>query len=90
MAEKALKALSLKFGRESRAHSCVQVEKMLRSAGLDTASITAAYRKLDGHYIMSRCPNGVGGPPADSYGEETVKELEECRERIAGFVRERI
>lgn len=89
-AEKALKALLLKLGRESRTHSCVQMEKMLRSAGLDTTSITAACRKLDGHYIMSRYPNGVGGPPADFYGEETVKELEECREKIAGFVREHI
>ncbi|MBC7228920.1 MAG: HEPN domain-containing protein [Actinobacteria bacterium] len=89
-AEKALKALLLKLGRESRTHSCVHMARMLGEAGIDTASISVACRKLDGHYIISRYPNGVGGPPADLYNEEIIGELQECRDRIVGFVREHI
>ena len=86
-AEKALKALLLHNGRESRTHSCVQMEKMLGSAGIDTSGIAGDYKKLDGHYIMSRYPNGVGGPPKDYYSEDIIEELRACQERIAEFVR---
>ena len=55
---------------------------------LDAASISTACRKLDGHHIMSRYPNGIGRPPADLYNEEIVKELEEPLERITVFARE--
>lgn len=85
-AEKALKALLLSSGREARTHSCVQIEKMLGSLGVDTSGISKECKKLDGHYIMSRYPNGVGGPPKDFYSEEIIKELEECQEKISDFV----
>ncbi len=89
-AEKALKALLLRKGRESRTHSCVQIEKLLSSMGIDTAEISKECKKLDGHYIMSRYPNGVGGPPKDFYSEDIIKELEECQGKIAEFVRKHL
>ena len=36
-AGKALKALLLRGGKESRTHSCVQIEKILSSLGIDTS-----------------------------------------------------
>ncbi len=89
-AEKALKALLLRLGLESRTHSCVHMEKMLSTRGIDTSEISRECKKLDGHYIMSRYPNGVGGPPKDFYGAEIVEELRECQKRIEEFVRSRI
>jgi len=89
-AEKALKALMLHLGMESRTHSCVHMEKILSAKGIDTSDISRECRKLDGHYIMSRYPNGVGGPPKDFYSAEIVEELRECLERISRFVRSRI
>ncbi len=88
--QSAEKALLLKMGRESRTNSCVHLARMLGETGLDTDSISVACRKLDGHYIISRYPNGVGGPPADLYNEEIIGELQGCRDRIVGFVREHI
>jgi len=38
-AEKALKALLLKRGKESRTHSCVQMEHILRASGMATGEI---------------------------------------------------
>lgn len=89
-AEKALKALLLHQGLESRTHSCVHMEMLLRSHGMDTAEISMECKKLDGHYIMSRYPNGVGGPPKDFYSEEIVEELRRCQEKIERFVRSRL
>jgi len=89
-AEKALKALMLHLGMESRTHSCVHMEKILSAKGIDTSDISRDCKKLDGHYIMSRYPNGVGGPPKDFYSAEIVEELRECLERISRFVRSRI
>jgi len=89
-AEKALKALLLRSGKESRTHSCVQIEKILSSLDIDTSEIAKECKKLDGHYIMSRYPNGVGGPPKDFYSEEIIKELEECQEKILDFVLKRL
>ncbi|MBC7248253.1 MAG: HEPN domain-containing protein [Actinobacteria bacterium] len=86
-AGKALKALLLRSGRETRTHSCVQMEKMLGSAGIDTSGIAGDCKKLDGHYIMSRYPIGVGGPPKDYYSEDIIEGLRACQERIAEFVR---
>jgi HEPN domain-containing protein len=63
------------------------MEKMLGSAGIDTSGIAGDCKKLDGHYIMSRYPNGVGGPPKDYYSEDIIEELRACQERIAEFVR---
>lgn len=89
-AEKALKALLLHLGIESRTHSCVHMEKILSARGMDTSDISKACKKLDGHYIMSRYPNGVGGPPKDFYNLEIVEELRECQEKIEKFVRAKI
>jgi HEPN domain-containing protein len=89
-AEKALKALLLRSGKEARTHSCVQIEKILSTLGIDTSEISKDCKKLDGHYIMSRYPNGVGGPPKDFYSEEIIKELEECQGKISDFVLKRL
>jgi len=89
-AEKALKALLLRGGKESRTHSCVQMEKILRSSGMDTSEIAKECKKLDGHYILSRYPNGVGGPPRDFYSEEIIRELEECQGTILDFVQKHL
>lgn len=56
----------------------------------DTAGISKECKKLDGHYIMSRYPNCVGGPPKDFYSEDIIKELEECQGKIAEFVRKHL
>ncbi len=89
-AEKALKALLIRLGLESRTHSCVHMEKILNAKGLNTSGILKDCKKLDGHYILSRYPNGVGGPPRDFYNAEIVEELRECLKRIEEFVRSTI
>ena len=63
---------------------------MLSSAGIDTSEIAKECKKLDGHYIMSRYPNGVGGPPKDFYDDEIIKELMGCQGKILDFVQKRL
>ena len=89
-AEKALKSLLVKVGREARTHSNVNILKILKSEGIDVAVIELAAKKLDGHYIQSRYPNGAGGPPEDFYSKEIAEEAIECLKMISNFVKENI
>lgn len=85
-AEKALKSLLVKFGREARTHSCINILRILKMEGLETADIELAARKLDSHYTQSRYPNGAGGPPEDLYSKEIAEEAIEWMSKILLFV----
>lgn len=87
-AEKALKSLLVKYGREARTHSCVNILKMLKMEDINVSDAELSAKKLDGHYIQSRYPNGIGGPPEDFYSKEIAEEAMQCLERILEFAEE--
>ncbi|MCL5290956.1 MAG: HEPN domain-containing protein [Actinobacteria bacterium] len=89
-AEKALKALLIRYGREARTHSCVSILKLLKMEGLDVSSVELSAKRLDSHYIQSRYPNGAGGPPEDLYSKEIAEEAMECLGRILSLVHQNI
>lgn len=86
-AEKALKALCLKHKRPGFTHSCIELCMKLQSYGISIPEeIFKSARRLDPHYIDSRYPNGIGGPPGRFYDIDLIKELEECTRKTRNFV----
>lgn len=90
--EKYLKALLMVVGSEwQRTHSCVTLLGELQRCGVTVAEgLLTRGRKLDLHYIDSRYPNGVGGPPEQFYDLAIAEELIEAGEAIRTFVEEHL
>jgi len=90
--EKYLKALLLVVGGEwQRTHSCTTLLMELQRCGLAVPEgLLTRGRKLDLHYIDSRYPNGVGGPPEKFYDLCIAQELMQACEAIKSFVDENL
>lgn len=89
-AEKYLKALVVYLGERQRTHSCVRLLAELQDQVEVPPQLLTDARKLDPHYIDSRYPNSVGGPPRVRYDERIVEELRGCLKRIKHFVSTRL
>ena len=90
-AEKAIKALFQKLGKEAWGH---MVTALLGNLSLDVAIpdfLLDQARMLDKHYIPSRYPNGFeSGAPTDFYTEEEARIAIQNSEAILEFCRRQI
>lgn len=89
-AVKALKSLLIQLGQQERTHSCVRLLQRihhLASSFLNFPDdLMTDARMLDIHYISSRYPNGVGGPPEEFYYERVSSDLLNRARRIYNSV----
>ena len=87
-AEKALKALMAEIGVTTHTHSCVELAERLASQGLTVPpQVLNRARRLDQHYVDSRYPNGVGGPPKAFYDEAIAQDCLSWMTDLRDFVR---
>lgn len=71
-AEKALKALLLKRGKESRTNSCVQMEHILRASGMETGEIANECKNWMGTISSPAIPmESAGHPRTSTTGKST-------------------
>jgi len=95
-AEKAVKALHLRTGREGWGHVVRRLlEELPPELGV-TPELLDKARLLDAHYVPTRYPNGhPEGAPREHYGElqagEAIRHAEDivdwCRKAMAGRAR---
>lgn len=86
-AEKALKALCLKYKRPGFSHSCVDLFKKIATFRIGIPEeVMESARRLDPHYIMARYPNGLHGSPEEYYDLKLAEEAEKWMRRILNFV----
>lgn len=84
--EKILKAVCLDKARPAFTHSCVGLCHKIGTIGVEVPDeVTAAARRLDPHYILSRYPNGLGGSPRDYYDVALIEELAKCARTMKSF-----
>lgn len=87
-AEKALKALMAEIGVITHTHSCVELLERLVAQGFTVPpEVLNRARRLDQHYVDSRYPNGVGGPPLNFYDEAIAQDCLSWMTEIRDFVR---
>lgn len=90
-AEKALKAVLARRGRERRTHAATGLLRALREGGLDPPrDLDHAARRLDLHYIQSRYPNGLGGDPTVYYDRELALEAIALAEGFLAYGRDQL
>jgi HEPN domain-containing protein len=71
-AEKVLKAIHILIKKKgSSSHNLIFIAREIGAP----EEIVSACRKLNSHYIQSRCPDAANAIPKDSYDEETAEEL---------------
>jgi len=80
--EKALKAVLVSKKLFDHTHSCDRLLSVLEEHGLEVIGVRTEARRLDIHYIPSRYPNGVGGPPENFYDEEILEDIIKAAETI--------
>ncbi len=73
-AEKILKAVCVANKRPAFTHVCVDLLAKIQSMGVDVREeLMYAARRLDPHYLNSRYPNHVSGPPSKFYDERIIR-----------------
>jgi HEPN domain-containing protein len=89
-AEKGLKAATIATGHLwERTHSCVDLLEALENEGFSVPpEVHEAAQRLDGQYLISRYPNGAGGPPHRLYNSRIARELLDAAERVLAFARD--
>ena len=90
-AEKALKALIISKGSESRIHSIKFLLSNLPENITVSDQIQNAARELDKHYIQTRYPDSFStGIPKDFFTQDDAKKAISYAKKIIEFVREKI
>jgi len=84
--EEMLKAVCVAHKRPAFTHVCVDLLANIRSMGIEVPEeVFSAARRLDPHYLNSRYPNRVSGPPSKFYDETIISELYECAKMLMSF-----
>lgn len=83
--EKALKAAIVDLRRQipPRTHDLVELGRHLAVP----EGVSAALRRLNPHYAVSRDPDAANGVPAEQYDRELAEELLALGERVRAWVR---
>ncbi len=90
-AEKGVKALFLRLGRDSWGHTVIVLLGNLPEEIAPSDDILDRARLLDRHYIPTRYPNGFdSGAPTDFYREVDAREAIQSAEVILEFCRDQI
>ncbi len=85
-AEFAIKALYISHAIEAWGHSLTALLRDLPEGPKVPQTVLRAAKRLDRHYIQTRCPNGFdSGAPKDYYSEEDAKEAIAEAEAIIAF-----
>ena len=90
-AEKALKAVFLRFGMEAWGHTLTALIGNLPKETEVPAKLVSGAKTLDKHYIPTRYPNGFdSGAPTDFYTKEEAEKAIQCAEEILDFCRRQV
>ena len=90
-AEKGVKALFLRLGKDAWGHTLIILLGNLSEGSAPSEEILDWARLLDRHYIPTRYPNGFdSGAPTDFYREADAHEAIESAEMILEFCRDQI
>jgi len=91
-AEKALKALYYRLGKEARGQPVSALLGSLPSGIVETTeNLTDCAKLLDKHYILTRYPNGFdSGAPTDYYTKTEGKASIACAKQIIEYCRNKI
>ena len=89
VAEKALKALLLAFGKAVRGHNLLELIRLVKTELKvePPREVERCARKLNPHYIVSRYPDAANGLPYEIYEREDALEALNCAEVVLGWVR---
>lgn len=78
VAEKALKALLLRWGKVARTHNLLELGALIsKEVGIDVGEVLSDLRELTIHYTVSRYPNAANAVPYELYDEAKARELVE-------------
>jgi HEPN domain-containing protein len=91
-AEKALKALYYRLGKEAWGHTVSALLGSLPGDIVDTDdNLTDCAKLLDKHYILTRYPNGFdSGAPTDFYTKKEGNASIACAKEIIEYCRDKI
>lgn len=90
-AEKALKGLLLRFGREGRGHILVRLLERLPPDAAASSPLTEHARVLDDCYLPARYPNShAEGAPFEHFGPRESDRAIACARAIVEFCRSRV
>ncbi|MEM1637247.1 MAG: HEPN domain-containing protein [Pyrobaculum sp.] len=88
VAEKALKALLLRWGQLARTHNLLELGALIsKEVGIDVGEVLSDLRELTIHYTVSRYPNAANAVPYELYDEAKARELVERARRVLACVR---
>jgi HEPN domain-containing protein len=85
VAEKALKALLIAWGKAVRGHNLLELARLVEGElGVQVpGDVMRCIRYLNPHYMISRYPDAANGLPYELY-EEDAKKAIECAEIVVG------
>ena len=90
-AEKALKALYYKLGKEAWGHTVSALMGSLPAEFAPETNLTECAKLLDKHYILTRYPNGFdSGAPTDFYTKTEGEAAITCAKEIIEYCRNKI
>ena len=90
-AEKALKALFCRLGKEAWGHTVSALMGKLPQEFAPETSLTECAKLLDKHYILTRNPDGFdSGAPTDFYTKREGEAAITCTKEIIEYCRNKI
>jgi HEPN domain-containing protein len=89
VAEKALKALLIAYGKFVRGRNLVELGEVVRDElGIDVSEINDILKELTIHYTVARYPNAANAIPSEIYTEAKARELVNMARRVLEWVKQ--